>query len=174
MSKIDKFVAKAIEIANNSKHGYDQTNRWGPDFDCSSLAYECAHYAGYNVPTSGTRYTGTILNDFTKIGWRADKFDGNLFDLDKGDILLNVINHVAIYIGDGKLVEASGNEFGGITGGKTGDQTGGEIAIRNVYNYPWDYVLTAPSEGGEDSGPYDLAVAIRTCKELLAMLEKMQ
>ena len=34
---IDSAVAWAISIANDDTHGYDQTDRWGPDYDCSSL-----------------------------------------------------------------------------------------------------------------------------------------
>ena len=172
MTKVDRFVQRAIEIANDDSHGYDQANRWGDDYDCSSLTYECAYYAGYNVPMSGTRYTGTILDHFTAAGWRSDAFDGNLNDLDKGDILLNVSDHVAIYIGNGQLVEASINEYGGITGGKPGDQTGHEIHIRSVYSYPWDYVLTAPVESDHDT-PDNMSYAISLAKELAALLESM-
>ena len=37
MTKTEKAVTWAIEIANDPAHGYDQDNRWGPDYDCSSL-----------------------------------------------------------------------------------------------------------------------------------------
>ena len=36
MTKTEKAVTWAIEIANDPAHGYDQDNRWGPDYDCSS------------------------------------------------------------------------------------------------------------------------------------------
>ena len=170
MTKLDKFVNEAIRIAKDNSHGYDQLNRWGKDYDCSSLVYTCAYVAGYDVPKTGTRYTGTILNHFTKCGWRADQFDGNLSDLDKGDILLNVQNHVAIYIGNGQIVEASINENNGIAGGKVGDQTGHEIHIRSVYNYPWNYVLTAPAENATTTKPN---TSTKTKKaELVELLEK--
>ena len=35
--KIEAAVNWAIQIANDNSHGYDQANRWGPDYDCSSL-----------------------------------------------------------------------------------------------------------------------------------------
>jgi hypothetical protein len=41
--KILSAINWAVAIANDDSHGYDQTNRWGPDYDCSSLviqAYE--------------------------------------------------------------------------------------------------------------------------------------
>lgn len=145
-TKIDKFVQHAIDIANDSSHGYSQSDRWKVDYDCSSLMYICGYYAGYDLPKSGTRYTGTIIEHFGKCGYRVDAYDGNLNDLEKGDLLLNVKYHVAVYIGNGKIVEATGDEKGGISGGKAGDQTGSEIRIGNVYNYPWTHVLTPPKE----------------------------
>ena len=36
MTKTEKAVTWAIKIANDPAHGYDQDNRWGPDYDCSS------------------------------------------------------------------------------------------------------------------------------------------
>lgn len=144
-TRTDKFVQHAIDIANDASHGYSQEDRWKIDYDCSSLVYICGYYAGYNLPTSGTRYTGTIPEHFGKCGFRVDAYDGNLNDLERGDILLNVTYHAAIYIGNGKIVEATQSETGGVTG-QPGDQTGNEIRIGNVYNYPWTHVLTPPKE----------------------------
>lgn len=145
-TRIDKMCDEAVRIAKDDSHGYNQAARWSPDFDCSSLVYYCAAKAGYNVPTSGTRYTGTMLQHFKNAGFRVDEYDGNLNDLERGDILLNTTYHTALYIGNGQIVEASIDENGGISGGKTGDQTGHEIHIRSVYNYPWTHVLTAPKD----------------------------
>ena len=39
MTKTEKAVTWAIEIANDPAHGYDQDNRWGPDYDCSSAGW---------------------------------------------------------------------------------------------------------------------------------------
>ena len=61
--------------------------------------------------------------------------------LKKGDILLNHIHHVAVYIGDGKIAQASINEKGKATGGQPGDQTGREFLVRPYRNYPWNCVL---------------------------------
>lgn len=44
--------------------------------------------------------------------------------LQYGDILLNIQYHTAIYLGNGLLVHASGNEYGEAIGGEPGDQTG--------------------------------------------------
>ena len=152
MGRREAFVQAMIDIANDDSHGYDQAHRWGPDYDCSSMTYEAAYRAGYDISYDDPRYTGTIIEDFTRAGFRCDTFDGNLGDLEPGDILLNTAYHVAVYIGGGQLAEASGNEWGGITGGQAGDQTGWEIHIGPVYNYPWTHILTPPSEGGSGGG----------------------
>ena len=34
---VDTAVETARAIAADARHGYDQTERWGPDYDCSSL-----------------------------------------------------------------------------------------------------------------------------------------
>ena len=44
----------------------------------------------------------------------------------------------------GKISNSGGDEYGGIKGGKAGDQTGGEWNIRSWYNRPWTCVLRYP------------------------------
>ena len=153
MGKIQKMVDYAIKIANDDSHGYSQTRRWasqGTDRDCSSLMYDAAHHAGYNVTIgpSGTHYTGTMLEDFQNAGFELQRYDGNLSDLEKGDILVRDPwgegGHTEMYIGGGKFVGAHASEHG-TTDGAPGDQTGREISVCNAYG-GWDYVLTPPRE----------------------------
>ena len=54
----------------------------------------------------------------------------NNLQLQCGDILLNIRYQTAIYLGNGLLVHASGNEYGEAIGGEPGDQTGSEICAR--------------------------------------------
>ena len=63
--------------------------------------------------------------------------------LKRGDVLLNTTHHTALVVEDGgkTIVNASINEKGKTTGGKSGDQTGREIYTRGYYNYPWNVVL---------------------------------
>lgn len=141
---ITKAVDWAVGIASDSSHGYDQTSRWGPDYDCSSLVISAYEYAGAGVKSAGATYTGNMKRAFLSKGFKdvtgsINKSTGA--GLQTGDVLLHEKNHTAMYIGAGKIVHASGNEKGGITGGKVGDQTGGEICVRTYYNYPWDCVL---------------------------------
>ena len=148
------MVKHAKDIAADDSHGYSQARRWGPDYDCSSLMYECAKFAGYDVKTGVGKYTGTMLEDFRKAGFTAVPFDGNLADLDPGDILLNVREHTEMFVGDGKFVGAHSSETGGVDG-EPGDQTGDEISVCNAYipKCGWDYVLVPPAEDGSDVTP---------------------
>ena len=161
---INKAVSWATGIANDSAHGYDQADRWGPNYDCSSFVISAWQYAGVPVKTSGASYTGDMYFAFIKCGFRDVTNDVNLATgagLQKGDVLLNKTSHTELYIGSGKVVKASINENGGTRGGKPGDQTGREIYIGNYYNYPWDCVLRY--EGGEEkpSGEFVLPMLKR-------------
>ena len=143
MSVIEKAIEWALAIADDPTHGYDQTRRWGPDYDCSSLVIQAFKEAG--LPLTAT-YTGNMKYDFLRNGF-VDASTLNVVELNmgaglkRGDVLLNEQNHCAIYLGDGRVVQASSNERGGITGGESGDQTGGEIGLSWYRNYPWDIVL---------------------------------
>lgn len=64
---IEKAVTWAVQIANDNSHGYDQGNRWGPDYDCSSLVISAFRQAG--VPLSCT-YTGNMRADMLAKGFR--------------------------------------------------------------------------------------------------------
>ena len=63
MPSIDTAVQFMIEIANDNTHGYDQTNRYSPDYDCSSLVAIGLHNAGFNV--SPYSWTGGKQGIFT-------------------------------------------------------------------------------------------------------------
>lgn len=144
MSVTERAVSWALRVAADGRHGYDQTNRWGPDYDCSSLVISAWEQAGTGVKQGGATYTGNMKRVFLARGFRdvtagVDLPTGR--GMLRGDVLLHERNHTAMHIGGGQLVHAAGNERGGITGGKSGDQTGGEIAVSSYYNYPWDCVL---------------------------------
>ena len=160
MSKINNAVNWAVDIANNPDHGYDQTHRWGPNYDCSSLVIQAWQNAGVPVKSAGATYTGNMKNVFLANGFKDVTASVNRATgagLQKGDIVLNIVNHTAMCISSEthQLVMASINEKGTATGGKTGDQTGGEIKTRTYYNYPWDCVLRYTADGEipeEDTG----------------------
>lgn len=134
MSVIENAVTWAINIANDNTHGYDQINRQGPDYDCSSLVINAWKNAGVNT---GATYTGNMYKQFTANGFKDVTKSCNLITgtgLERGDVLLIHIEkgrqHTAMYCGNMTEVEASINEKGTAKGGKTGDQTGKEILVR--------------------------------------------
>ena len=144
MTKTELAIRAMEELAKDNSHGYDQIHRWGPDYDCSSAVITSWEIAGVPVHKNGATFTGNMLYSFLKSGFvnvtnTVDLRTGK--GLVRGDVLLNIKHHTAMYAGNGKEVEASINELGKATGGKTGDQTGKEILIRNYRNYPWDCVL---------------------------------
>lgn len=153
MSKSEKMVQWMIAIANDNRHGYSQYNRWGPDYDCSSLTIEAAHRAGYPVKKYGATYTGNMRQAFLKAGFTDATRYVNLrtgAGLKRGDVVLSEKYHVEVYIGNGQLVGANSDERGGIVGRQKGDQTGREIWVKPyfVYRKGWDCVLRPPAEAG--------------------------
>ncbi len=154
MTRAGTAAAFAAAVARDDSHGYDQAGRWGPDYDCSSLVISAWRHAG--VPLSCT-YTGNMYADFTARGFTdvtglVDLATGR--GLIAGDVLLNHREHTALFIGEGNIVQAGGNERGGVTGGRSGDQTGREIRVMPYYSHPWDCVLRyAGPEEDAPSGP---------------------
>lgn len=152
MNKIGAAVELARCMAEDRKHGYDQAHRWGPDYDCSSLIITVWEQAGVPVRTGGATYTGNMREVFLRCGFADVTSEVSLGDgrgLVAGDVLLNHRNHTAMMVDKYNLVQARINELGTVTGGQTGDQTGGEIAVRSYYNFPWDCVLRYRENDGE-------------------------
>ncbi len=147
---VENAVTWAIGIARDDSHGYDQTHRDGPDYDCASLVCWAFYNAGLNTRPGYTPATFTMYEVFTACGFQDVTREVNLATgegVQRGDVLLNINSHTALAIGNGQVVQASINELGGVSGGQTGDQTGGEINISNYYNGPWDCVLRYPGGG---------------------------
>ena len=140
--------------------GYDQANRLdirdGGECDCSSLVIWALRKAGFD--TGSASYTGDMSANLTARGWQRIPFTSTT-QVRKGDILLNDVHHVcAVIAGSGTgatIAQASIDERGRATGGRAGDQTGGETNTRQVYVYShgWDCILRYT--GGE-SGALDV------------------
>jgi cell wall-associated NlpC family hydrolase len=158
--KVESAVQWMIDIANDDTHGYDQDNRWSPDYDCSSFVISGYEQAGIPLKTNGATYTGDLKEVALNTGFKEVDWGNDPSKLVRGDIILNYVHHVCCYIGDGKIVQASINELGTAHGGQTGDQTGKEIYIRDYYVYSsgWDCVLrygngsTGGGTGGNTGG----------------------
>lgn len=132
-SKVESAISWAIAIANDNSHGYSQSVRWGPHYDCSSFVYSAFYQAGFRLPyRSG--YTQTMVNDFTKAGFKWIPWSqiGGRNNLQRGDILLNnssnsAKQHTEIYLGSGQNVGAHSPSKG--------------ISVSGYYEHPWLGVL---------------------------------
>ena len=128
----------------NRNHLYD-----GGECDCSSLVIGCLKRAGF--ATGSAESTRDLRKNLVANGWTV--MDWNINDVRAGDILICDGYHTcAVVSGFGrsaKIAEAWLNEFGGINGGKAGDQGTtdglGETRVRTVYQYPsgggWKAIL---------------------------------
>lgn len=149
MSKTTKALQWMLDTAADPSHGYSQQNRWGPNYDCSSMIIQAWENAGVPVKSAGATYTGNMRPVFLRNGFADVTSKVNLATcagMQPGDVLLNQVHHTAMYTGGGKIVHARGQSYGSPA---TGDQ-GQEIAVTGYYNYPWDCVLRyAGSDGGD-------------------------
>lgn len=151
MTKTEAATEQMENWANDPAHGYSQEYRWGEygDFDCSSAVILAWELAGVPLKTCGATNTWDMLQICLALGFKDVTASVDLktgAGLIRGDILLNRKDHVAMYCGLGREVEASINEFGGISGSQPGDQTGWEFLIQPYRNYPWNYVLRYKEE----------------------------
>lgn len=146
MASIQTFINRMVYWCRDGNLGYDQYQRWniypGGECDCSSLVIFALKEAGFDV--GGATYTGNLSVNLTARGWQ--RLPPNVAK-QPGDILLNDAYHVAAYIGNNQLAQASIDERGAAYGGQSGDQ-GNETNIRSYYSYPWNCVLRW--QGGND------------------------
>ncbi len=142
MTIIESATSWAIGIAKDQSHGYSQQNRWGPNYDCSSLVISAYKHAGVPIDTTVVNYTGNLQNlkkyGFQDVTGKVSLSSGS--GLQRGDILWYHISgtngHTAIYIGNNQIVHARGQSYGS---SKTGDQ-GSEIAVTSYYRGSWQHV----------------------------------
>lgn len=157
----DAAAEIAEHIANHSAHGYSQPNRAAVgtgggkgetltlssgrtvqistgDRDCSSMAVEC--YAAQGIDCGGAWYTGDMIAKMTASGNFKALPASTWRNPERGDLLVATGKHTAIALGNGKLAEALRSEHH-TAHGSVGDQDGGEILIRGLYDDGWDAVL---------------------------------
>lgn len=124
---INAYMDWAKTIAADKTHGYDQTHRTGPDYDCSSFVASALRSAGIDVSMFNTHTMEKELLDhhFIAVTDQVNLTTGE--DLQNGDILWND-EHTEFSMGKDKTVGAHWNEHKTTTGGETGDQTDEEIS----------------------------------------------
>lgn len=154
MPSVSKLIERMRYWCITANMGYSQYDRWNfnpnaGNCDCSSLVIQCLKEAGFD--TGSATYTGNLSANLTARGWVRMANNGNP---QAGDILLNDADHVAVYLGGGKLAQASISENNSIAG-TAGDQTGWETNVSAYYNYPWNCYLRYPSAGNEDDMTID-------------------
>lgn len=141
---ISSAISWAVGIANDDTHGYDQADRWGDDYDCSSLIIQAYEQAGCPVKTNGASSTANMREVFVQSGFAEYVYSDGMY-LVAGDVLWRE-GHCAMYIGGGQIVSAHINELGTVTGGQTGDQTGEEIDVSSFDSSgEWLYILRLPA-----------------------------
>ena len=151
----ESAVQWAVKIANDQSHGYSQQNRFGPDYDCSSLILSAYKQAGVPIDFNKVCYTGNMQN-LTQYGFKdvVSKVNLNTGNgLQRGDILWwhksGNQGHTAIYIGNNQIVHARGQSYGSP---KTGDQ-GSEIAVTPYYRGSWQHVYRYVGGGSAKPAP---------------------
>lgn len=153
-------------MARDDRFGYTQgSGRWGSgpledwecqgvvghflvgDRDCSSSVIDCWNEAlngsVFEGALSGATYTGNMRWVFVNSGLFEWHPMGDGYIAQTGDVYLNETQHTAMCqsaVPD-ILSEALINEWGGITGGQVGDQTGREFVVRGYWDFPWDGIL---------------------------------
>lgn len=146
MPGVQTLIDRMRYWCSSANMGYSQADRWNfnpaaGNCDCSSLVIHCLKEAGFD--TGSSTYTGNMSSQLTARGWRRLRNNGRP---QPGDILLNDVHHVAVYLGGGLLAQASISEHG-TAYGSAGDQTGRETNIKPYYNYPWNCYLRFTGAG---------------------------
>lgn len=140
MANLEQAVQNMVNMCNDNSYGY-QLGGWGPyDFDCASSIITALRNAGFD--TGAAQYTGNMSAELCARGWTRLAMGT---ELKRGDILLNEVNHTAMYVGNNQVAEFS-SDYDGVSG----DSSGNEASVHGYYDFPdgWDCILRYTSGGG--------------------------
>ena len=138
--------------------GYDQIKRFSfldmsgrsviPNTagDCSAISLGIAYLAGFNVNLTGQANTDNAVQLLTAADFVAIPFSGRLSQIEQGDMLRGPGHMVYCRYSD-LWLSAEQNENGTATGGRPGDQTGGEVRFRAPYlrDRGWTTICRPPA-----------------------------
>lgn len=142
MPMIETAVAWAEQIAADDQHGYSQSHRNGPDYDCSSMIGTALSKAHFAISKDST--TRNLESQLIKCGFKKCQAPWK-----RGDIHLAAGHHVTMSTDASHIVHASQSENGGIDG-ETGDQTGREICVRSYYCLPYSNLVHYRYNGNDE------------------------
>lgn len=144
---IEKSTSWMEKIAKDNDNGYCNNGKLndmygGKGYNCIGLVAMGWDYAGVEGLGKKLRFTN-LTKKLTNAGFKDITSSINLktgANLERGDILARTFKkdghyHIAQYVGNGKLVEATGDYDN-----KIGDSSGNEIAINKYYNNDWNHV----------------------------------
>lgn len=157
LSVAEKIAQTAEHIAKHATHGYSQPNRDGygtetikfsdgtkatihnGDYDCSEMDRVCVNAAlsGNSEKPIVYMWSGDADERLKEAGFTRMAFSAS--SVKRGDVLW-CSGHMGIALGDGMQADAHGDEYGGITGPSSGDQTGHEIEVRTLRTGVWKYI----------------------------------
>lgn len=166
LSVPEKIAQTAEHIAEHDTHGYSQPNRSGDgttetiaysdgsqavihggDYDCSEMARVCVNCAlsgNYKKPIE-YMWTGNEDYELRNQGFTRMAFSTS--KVKRGDVLL-VSGHTGVALGNGLQADAHGDEYGGITGPRKGDQTAHEVEVRSLRT-SWTYIYRYADGSGQ-------------------------
>lgn len=119
--KVEAMIAWALEIAADNSHGYSQSARYGPNYDCSSFVSAALMAAGF--PLDKYLTAGGFLGYAEELGFAV--YRRGEVKPQRGDILVQGNEHVEICMGNGGCVAAHQDYDW-----RSGDRTGHEIEYR--------------------------------------------
>jgi len=170
----ERIAQIAEHFASDDRHGYSQPNRGtggteavelsdgskvtisDSDVDCSEMVRQCVDAAmtgGIKSPIS-YMWTGSQDAQLLEVGFVRIPFDASI--VRRGDVLW-VTGHTGVALGNDLQADAHGDEYGGITGPRRGDQTTHEVEVRSlrstwacIYRYKGPEPWLVPDEDPEE------------------------
>lgn len=167
------------DMCEDDRNGYSQSPRWGGDhpdgtkrliidgreyeyplgsYDCSSSVITAWRQALRYTPYDGSLDDASYTGDMRPVFEGSGLFTSSREYAKRGDVYLNDSHHTAMCQDGGEdgvygydcMSEFSINENGGVTGGKVGDQTGGEARITSFRQYSRGWNPTLHYNGKAD------------------------